>query len=104
MKNGAITLLIVIVGVSVVALLLLQGCAQKHEVKSYVSVEKPPIKLTYIDYSRDVTPNDVDKYIHSISKVPYKNIKLNENNIVDIHYSVSTESEHISTVNLNKGE
>ena len=98
--------MIFIAAFNLLALASLQGCAGKHEPKSYVSVEKAPMKVVYIDYSRDIKATDVDRYIRAVSNVPYQDIKLNENSVVDVRYNVSAASDHSSAtaLNLNKGE
>ena len=93
-KWYATILLIGIAGLNILAISLLQGCTSRHQLKSYVSVEKAPIKFTYIDYSQDIKPTDVDRYIKAVSSVPYRNTKLNESSIVDVRYNVSASSDH----------
>ena len=102
MRNKyAIKVLGMIASVNILAILALQGCASDHQLKSYVSVEKPPMKMTYIDYSQDISPDDVDRYIRAVSLVPYHNVKLNENSNIDIKYNVNASSNHARSTSIN---
>ena len=58
------------------------------------------MKLTYIDYSQDISPDDVDRYIRSVSLVPYRDMKLNESNSISVIYDVSVASDHKHSTNI----
>ncbi len=73
-----------------VSLLLLFGCAQPQP-KGYVSIEKSPIKITYIDYHNDITPYTVQVLVNQVKNVPYKSHDLNEKNEVIIGYSANID-------------
>ena len=94
-------LLLALAGLNFLAIALLQGCAGKHQLKSYVSVEKAPMKVVYIDYSQDIDPDDVDRYIRAVSLVPFHDYQINDTSTVDVRYNVSASSDHKLARSIN---
>ena len=86
--------------IKLLPLLLLTGCAQKPDLHgSWFSVEKPPIKIVYINRDDVVSPEVAYRLTRMASQVPYKDYKFNENanvsltatGVQDIAVSNSTE-------------
>ena len=57
--------------------LLLVGCAEKDTRASWVSVEKPPIRVVYVSKVENISPEVVDGMIESVKDVPYANYPFN---------------------------
>jgi len=72
----------------IISLCILIGCGYKPHPKAYMCISKPPMKITYIDYHRDINACVVNAMISKVADIPYKNIKLNESNTVSINYDV----------------
>ncbi len=71
----------------IVSLHTLTACTlMPHQPKAYVCVEKPPFKVTYIDYDRDISPGTVSSMMDKAIRVPYQNTLLNNANSVNITY------------------
>ena len=80
---------------------LMTACSFKAQPKAYVCVEKPPLKVTYIDYDRDIATNTVDAIIRHATIVPYKACKLNDRNEVVISYDVKANHTSNSSTDIN---
>ena len=80
------------------------ACAYKPRAKGYVCIEKPPFKVTYIDYERDITPQTVHNLIGNARWFPYKNTKMNDKNEVVINYDESScqSSSNANTMTIKK--
>ena len=75
----------------IIALHTLTACAiMPHQPKAYVCVEKPPFKVTYIDYHEDISPGTVSSMMDKAALVPYQNTQLNNSNSVSISYDVQS--------------
>ena len=73
--------------VLIVSLYTLTACTlMPHQPKAYVCVEKPPFKVTYIDYHEDISSETVSSMMDKALKVPYQNTLLNNSNSVSISY------------------
>ena len=71
----------------IIALQILTACTlMPHQPKAYVCVEKPPFKVTYIDYHEDISSETVSSMMDKALKVPYQNTLLNNSNSVSISY------------------
>ena len=83
----------------------LAGCSYTPHPKGYVCVSKPPIKITYIDYHKDINACVVNAMIDRAVSVPFQNVKLNERNEVAVSYDVEgTHSSSTSNTLTIKGE
>jgi len=81
------------------------GCSSKiPQPKAWVSVEKPPVRVIYIDYEKDITADTVHKLTDQVSRVRYEDYKFNDNAIVGISYDVKAIAEHKTEkiVNINR--
>jgi hypothetical protein len=56
---------------------LLVGCSDKPEVASWVSIEKPPIKIVYVDRDRTITPETVRQLVGQARLFPYEDYQFN---------------------------
>ena len=75
-------------GTSIIFLMILQsGCSYRMKPKAYVCVEKPPIKVTYLDYHKDITPETVGMVIDKTRSFKYQEEPLNERNEISVIYS-----------------
>ena len=93
------TVLFFVIAVNTAGVII--GCSHKPQAKGYVCVEKSPIKITYIDYHKEITPNTVRDIVNQAHEFPYKNQKMNENNNVIISYDAKVT--HTSTMS-NTGD
>jgi hypothetical protein len=74
--------------------LALTGCTDRQPARvAWLSIEKPPIKVIYIDEQGNLDPVLTSKMFHIVGQTPYRNIKLNENTNV----SVSAQSHQTDT-------
>ena len=90
MKIARVGLLILGLGI-----IGLTGCASQP--KAYLSVEKSPMKVTYIDYNRDINPKTVAMIVQQVKNTHNSNQKLNEKNEIIISYDASVSET------INKG-
>ncbi len=95
MKKHARWILIFIVSLHTVG--IIAGCSFRHQPKAYISIEKQPVKVTYIDYHRDISPSTVDMLMTKVSAVPFRAAQLNKENAVIISYDA--EAIHSTTDN-----
>ena len=93
MKRLTRYVLIFIVALHTVA--LLTGCSYRHKPKAYLCIEKPPIKVTYIDFHRDITPQTVDMVMSKTYLFPYQKMKMNNENTVTVSYDA--EATHTTS-------
>ena len=96
MKKATKVTLLFVVFFNIMGLMI--GCTRHSQPKAYVCVEKPPVKITYIDFHKDITPTTVDMMIRHARFFPYKEMQLNSSNQVIIDYTANT-SEHKSDAN-----
>jgi len=82
------------------AVLLVSGCSYKHEPKAYVCIEKPPIKTTYIDFEKDITPETVRMMINETSNFKYQDTSLNDKNEIIIDYNGNVKHEAIDSTSF----
>jgi len=61
------------------ALPVLVGCTSNFQEASWLSVEKPPIRVIYISKADHIEPEVVHGVIASVKDVPYQNYGFNEN-------------------------
>ena len=89
---------------SIVAILAMTGCDRQPSRVAWISVEKPPIKVIYIDKQGELDPVITDRVFSIVGHTPYRNLKLNETTSVSLeansHQSdveSDTDSTSIST-------
>ena len=68
----------------------LNGCT-RHQPKAYVCVEKAPLKVTYIDYHKDISPATIDMLIQRAKHFKDSDYPLNNSNTVVIGYDAKVE-------------
>ena len=80
----------------------LTGCLGLYQPKSYVEVTKPPFRVIYIDYHRDVSPDDVDRIMNNMKNVKYHPYRFNDSNDIDIRYNASLKTAHSKSIEVRK--
>jgi hypothetical protein len=87
-----VTKLVLVFVVVTHTLALLVGCSDKQPARvAWLSVEKPPIKVIYIDEQGNLDPVITTKVFDIVGQTRYHNIKINENTNVSV-----TASSHQS--------
>ena len=51
-----------------IAAVLLTGCSRP---KAFVEITKSPVKIVYVDYEKEITPQVVQSLLRQASKVPF---------------------------------
>ena len=77
--------------------LLLNGCSYVPHPKGYVCVEKPPIKVTYIDYHKDITAKTVHDMMNDTKAFKWQPSTVNEKNEVIVDYNAAGHHSTAST-------
>ena len=88
MKRAAKYILLLVLAIQATWLII--GCSARHRPKAYVCVEKSPLKVTYIDFHKDITPETVQGLVNSAKTFPYKKMNNNKENIVIIDYDAKS--------------
>ena len=72
---------------------LLVGCGQanKEIAGSWVSVEKPPLRVIYVNEKKSVSPEMVQHLIRQVKTIPYKDYKFNDNIGISVSGSGSSQ-------------
>ncbi len=102
-KLAALVLLFVFV-LNMGAVLLLSGCSYRHKPRGYVCIEKPPIKTTYVDFDKDITPETVRMMMNETHRFTYRDMKLNERNEITVNYSGSVQHGTTDITEFSVGE
>ena len=72
-----LTLVVTIISV------ILGGCSDKNPARvAWLSVEKPPIKVIYIDEQGSLDPVITAKVFNIVGNTPYRNIQINNSTSV----------------------
>ena len=88
-----LTFIILVLVVSIIAAIL-GGCSDKNPARvAWLSVEKPPIKVIYIDEQGSLDPVITAKVFNIVGNTPYRNIQINESTSVTASGS-SHQSDH----------
>ena len=90
-----------------VGMVVLAGCAQKPESKgAWISVEKPPIRIVYMNKAETITPEMVRLCIAQAKSVPYKDYKFNESIkvVLDANSHQSSSITNVSDVDVKGTE
>jgi hypothetical protein len=69
-----------------VLFVVLSGCT-RHQPKAFVSVEKSPMRVIYVDYERDISPSDVHEIVNLVSKTKFNKSCFNSDTVIDIRAS-----------------
>jgi len=65
---------------SMVVVLALAGCSDKQPTRvAWLSVEKPPIKVIYIDKQGQLDPAITSKVFEVVWTTPFRDVSINEN-------------------------
>jgi hypothetical protein len=75
--------------------MFLFGCSHRPQPKSWVEVVRPPMRVTYIDFAKDIDPNDVHRLSVMMSKMKFHDYQFNNASNLHIDY---TGSENLTTV------
>jgi hypothetical protein len=94
MKKAAKITLIFIVFLNTIGLII--GCSHKPQPKSWVEVVRPPMRVTYIDFAKDIDPKDVHNLSLMMSKMRFYDYKFNDASSLHIDYSAKEDLTTIS--------
>ena len=97
MKRYAKIVLVFIVTFHTVA--FFSACSRQQP-KAYVSVEKPPVKVTYIDFHKDITPETVDMMIRHAMRFKYEEMIMNDKNEIIIDYNADAHGSSITETTI----
>lgn len=76
------------------------GCTTHREPKAWVSVEKPPIRVIYVDYSSDIQPATVHKITQQVSRLKFEDYDFNENTTIGIDVAANINSTVVTDHSL----
>ena len=86
---------------------LLTGCTDKQPARvAWVSIEKPPIRLIYVNRQDLVSDETVHHLLQHIERQPFKNYKFNETTAIRVEatsHQSDAESD-IDTLTVSKGK
>jgi hypothetical protein len=107
MRKKVVTkvVLVSVVFINVSALLLVTGCAQKPEQEGgWISVEKPPIRVVYINKHQSVSPEMVHALVKQVGGFKYENYRFNDGVSIsfDAHAHQSSDISNSSNVDIGK--
>ena len=88
-----------------VGVVLLMGCSRPtYKPKAWVSVEKPPMRVIYMDFEKDITPAMVHQLTYQVSQVPYRNYKFNDTASINVGFDATANSSHSDSTTINVGK
>ena len=82
---------------------VLIGCSKAHQPKAWVSVEKPPMRVIYIDYEKDISAATVYNLSNSIRGLPYEDYKFNDSMNVNISYDATASTSTANSLSVDAG-
>jgi hypothetical protein len=92
-KQLSIITLVVVIGIQLLGLFgvfitafSLHGCSHPIKPKAYLQVTKPPLRVTYFDFEKDISPDFVMNLTRQVSGVKYQNYKFNNTQTIDIRW------------------
>lgn len=74
MKRAAGYILLFIIATQTIG--IITGCTQRAQPKAWLSVEKKPMRVIYVDYHKDITPQTAQNMIDQVSKIPFHDTKI----------------------------
>ena len=82
--------------------LLLTAC-NRHQPKAWVSVEKAPMRVIYVDYYKDINESTVKYLARCLRDVKFNNYKFNEVTGINVKtcYKLDYKDEVTKTLNKN---
>ncbi len=98
MKKTALNIALGVLFINIGAVIL-TGCTSRpgYQPKSWVSVTKPPIRVIYMDYEKDIDANTVHRLTEQVKTVPYRDYMFNENANINIGFNAAAHSSHSDT-------
>ena len=104
MKRAARVILIFILIFWIAVIIV--GCSTKPQPKAYVCIEKSPLKITYIDYHKEITPETVTSMVNQAKSFKYQREHMNHKNEILIdynsHVSSKVSDEFQKTIGVSK--
>ncbi len=97
--------MVVKITLSSVAALAILGCSSRphYQPKAWVSVTKPPIRIIYMDYEKDITAETVHRLTQQVKDVKYEDYKFNENANISIGFDAEAHSSHSDATSVAIG-
>jgi len=95
--------------VTLYTLAFLTACSDKQPARvAWISIEKSPIKVVYIDKQGKLDPVITSKMFHIVQNTPTRNIKINENTTVtvnaNLHQSDVELDSDVTSASLSMGK
>lgn len=76
----------------------LTGCIRTYHPKAYVEITKPPIRVVYFDYHKDISSVDINAIMDNMNKTKYHSYKFNDTNKIDVNYNADLTTDHKKTL------
>jgi hypothetical protein len=77
------------------------GCA-KHQPKAWVSVEKPPIRVIYLDYDKDISANTVHCLVEQVKDTKFHGTPFNPSTEIKVSTDYDETYEYNHSIQINK--
>ena len=82
------------------SVLVLLGCAEKETKASWVSIEKPPIRVIYVSKVENIPPEVVNEMVQSIKDIPYANYPFNPSVKIGLDAKAHTSDSETDVASL----
>ena len=96
MKRAARYTLLFVVAIQTVG--IIAGCTQHAQPKAWLSVEKKPMRVIYVDYHKDISPETTQMVIDRLTKIPFRETDMDPMTGIVVDYDADTH--HSSQVHI----
>ena len=79
---------------------LVIGCSARHQPKAWLSVEKKPLRVIYIDYHKDITPATTQMVMREASRFKFHDTDMNPTPSVVIDYDADVHGSYTNSTSL----
>ena len=78
---------------SLILLPLVIGCSTKPQPKAWLSIEKAPMRVIFVDNERDIKSETVHRLVNQMKDMKFDKVEFNQDTFIgmdhDIDYSIS---------------
>ena len=78
------------------------GCIGMYQPKSYIEVTRPPMRVIYLDYHRDIKAEDVKMIMNNMNKGKYYPYRFNDTNDINVNYDAGLVTKHSKKLEIKK--
>ena len=82
---------------TLILLPLVIGCSQRPQPKAWVSVEKPPMRVIFVDNEHDIHSDTVHRLVNQIKGIKFEDIDFNSETMIGIQYDADWNAHQSSS-------